>query len=163
MRNIIIIIIFCLGAISTFGQDTDSTISNSETQFSDSIAKFNLLQKEFKESRDEYNNGVQFFELKNFSDAINSFDKAISIDSTFIAAYYNRGICYLELSKHDNAVSDFTKTFLLDSTHILSLFKRADMYRRLNKNSLANSDYKKVLELDENNYKAYYLKGIAFI
>ena len=59
MRNTIIIIIFCLGSNPAFAQDTDSTKGNNETQFSDSIAKFNLLQKEFKESRDEYNDGIQ--------------------------------------------------------------------------------------------------------
>ena len=137
MKKYTILFIFCFG-FSYFGiaQDNDSLLVDSilnsqETNFQDSIANINLAQKQLKLSRDAYNEGIQFFELNNFLDAINSFNQAIGIDSLFVAAYFNRGVCFSALSDYDKAITDFTYTFQLDSTNILTLFKRAEIYRKL--------------------------------
>ena len=111
MKEHIIFFIFCLATLFCFSQDVDSTLINSETNFSDSIAKYNQQQKLLKLSRDAYNKGIQFFELNNFSDAINSFNEAIEMDSSFVAAYFNRGVCYSQISDYDKAISDFSLTF----------------------------------------------------
>ena len=117
MKKYIILFIFCFG-FSYFGiaQDNDSLLVDSilnsqETKFSDSIANYNLLQKNLKLSRDAYNKGIESFELNNFTEAIHSFSKAISMDSSFLAAYFNRGICYSQISDYDNAIADFSLTF----------------------------------------------------
>ena len=124
MKKRIIFFISCLGILHfCFSQDIDSILINSETNFSDSIAKYNQQQKLLKLSHDAYNKGIQFFELNNFPDAINSFNEAIGMDSSFVAAYFNRGVCYSQILDYDKSISDFSLTFSLDSTHVLSLFK----------------------------------------
>ena len=131
MRKFDILFIFCL--ISTlvgFAQNIDSIFNNTETEFGDSIANYNLKQKHLKLSRDAYNNGIQYFELTNFTDAIKSFSEAISMDSLFISAYYNRGISFLEITEYDRAIKDFSTTLTLDSTNLLALFKRAKSFRK---------------------------------
>ena len=129
MKKHSFLFIFCLVLANfSIAQNTDSlpfdsTLNNQETNFQDSIANINLAQKQLKLSRDAYNEGIQFFELNNFSDAINSFNQAIGIDSLFVAAYFNRGVCFSALSDYDKAITDFTHTFQLDSTNFLVLFK----------------------------------------
>ena len=71
--------------------------NNQEAQFSDSIANYNLQQKNLKLSRDAYNKGIESFELNNFTEAIHSFSEAIGMDSFFVAAYFNRGVCYSQI------------------------------------------------------------------
>ena len=103
MKKRIIFFISCLGILPfCFSQDIDSILINSETNFSDSIAKYNQQQKLLKLSHDAYNKGIQFFELNNFSDAINSFNEAIGMDSSFVPAYFNRGVCYSQISDYEN-------------------------------------------------------------
>ena len=80
MKKRVIFFISCLGILPfCFSQDIDSILINSETNFSDSIAKYNQQQKLLKLSHDAYNKGIQFFELNNFPDAINSFNEAIGM------------------------------------------------------------------------------------
>ena len=63
--------------------------------------------------------------LKEYSEAIADYDKAIELDPNFALAYYNRGITYRELGKEEEAKEDFKKAQELDPTLIFQETKKA--------------------------------------
>ena len=66
---------------SAESQNLDSTKVNSlEQQFSDSIALINEQNKDLKESRDAYNEGLILLKNEYYIEAIPLFNKAISIE-----------------------------------------------------------------------------------
>ena len=48
----------------------------------------------------EYKLGLEFFDTKNYSDAINQFTKAIELKTDYVDAYVKRGDAYEALTKH---------------------------------------------------------------
>ena len=64
------------------------------------------------------NRGNAKAELKEYSEAIADYDKAIELDPKLAPAYYNRGITYRELGKEEEAKKDFKKAQELDPTLI---------------------------------------------
>jgi tetratricopeptide (TPR) repeat protein len=54
--------------------------------------------------------GLMYYEINQFEDAMNDFDKALSIDSTYISTYYYKARIKSIVNKDfDGAISDFTK------------------------------------------------------
>ena len=56
----------------------------------------------------------QFAKLSEFSKAISSYEKAITIQSDFIEAYYNLGNLYHQMGELDKAVRHYKKVVTLD-------------------------------------------------
>ena len=144
---------------SAESQNLDSTKVNSlEQQFSDSIALINEQNKDLKESRDAYNEGLILLKNEYYIEAIPLFNKAISIDSIFFQAYLSRAKCY-EILDNNLAISDYLKTFELDSTNLLALYAVASLYLKTNK-SLAEEMYKTIYALNLYEYEALNQLGI---
>ena len=66
----------------------DSTLTNSEQLFTDSINALNNQNQQLTGSRNAYNQGLEFVKNEEFEQAIISFTDAINIDSTFSSAYF---------------------------------------------------------------------------
>ena len=80
----------------------DSSALLLEERFQDSIHLLNLKNKKLKQSRDAYNEGVSYFTNLKYLESINSFTRAISIDTMFYEAYFNRAKAYMQLKQIDN-------------------------------------------------------------
>src|SRR6266513_3843935 len=73
-----------------------------------------LLAKEKGESgMSEYTKGNQFFEAKQYEQAVAEFAKAIEANSKQPAFYENRGFAYIALEKGREAAADFSKAIEL--------------------------------------------------
>src|SRR5438874_8347822 len=69
-----------------------------------------LLAKEKGESgMSEYTKGNQFFEAKQYEQAVAEFAKAIEANSKQPAFYENRGFAYIALEKGKKEAADFSK------------------------------------------------------
>ncbi len=54
--------------------------------------------------------GLSFFRLDLFQDAIASFDKALALDSNYASAHYYKGKALAKLKKWDDAIESFKRT-----------------------------------------------------
>ena len=60
------------------------------------------------------NRGNAKDELKQYSEAIADYDKAIELDPNFAAAYTNRGTAKAQLKQYSEAIADYDKAIELD-------------------------------------------------
>ena len=154
------ILFFTLISISIlFSQNTnnemiDTTLSQFEINFQDSINMLNKQNQKITDSRSSYNKGLEFLNNNNISDAILEFNKAIEIDSMFISAYISRGKCF-ELEKHDLAISDYRKAYLLDASNLDLLYKIGEIQALTDKNR-AIQTYDSILDISTNAFRAHY-------
>ena len=98
-RDLFLIFVLIIGFQCVFSQISDSimldtTLTDSEINFKDSINLLNEHNNMLIASRNAYNDGLVFFENLDIEQAINSFSNAITIDSTFSDAYFYRAQCY---------------------------------------------------------------------
>ncbi|HVS93771.1 MAG TPA: tetratricopeptide repeat protein [Mucilaginibacter sp.] len=85
--------------------------------YSDAIPYFEK-QAELKPGDAEvfFDLGFVFDELKNYSKAIEYYDKAIVINNEYHKAFVNRGNCKIELGLKDEACNDFKRALELGGT-----------------------------------------------
>jgi len=110
--------------------------------------------------------GKEFFEQKNYSEAINQFTNAINNNGKNIAAYYFRGISlfnqYIILQKKtrelDSAISDFNKVILFNKNHMEAHYYLAKCYSckwEKTYNQTEKNEYKRLALHEFNKVKSY--------
>ncbi|MBT5273876.1 MAG: hypothetical protein HOL74_03535, partial [Flavobacteriales bacterium] len=136
----------------------DSTLTNSERLFTDSINVLNNQNQQLSGSRNAYNQGLEFVKNEEFEQAIISFTNAINIDSSFSSAYLERAKCYSG-TNNELAINDYNSAFALDSLNYEPLYRIAKI-QSVSDRKLALSTYDSIIKLDSQQYKAYYEIGV---
>ena len=78
------------------------------------VTVVSLLDKDWQEISEKYNNeGLELYDLGEYEEAIELYDKAINLEDKGIrdigVCYYNRGMAYFKLENYEKAIGDFTK------------------------------------------------------
>ena len=106
--------------------------------------------------------GGAFAEKKEYTLALEDYDKAIQADPSLARLYYHRGVCWYGYAKKGewydedkliNALADYTKVIELDPAYRAAHINRAAINKMMGKYDLALDDYNKVLELTPNDEK----------
>lgn len=79
--------------------------------------------------------------------AIETYTKAIEVDSLYGQPYFNRGSIYADHRDLDKALADFNKGLELDPTNPLGYSNRAQVYIELEKLDEASKDIKSLLNM----------------
>jgi tetratricopeptide (TPR) repeat protein len=74
--------------------------------------------------------GKALVNRKEYAQAIESFSRAIEIDSKYAAAYHGRGVAYLNLGQHERALPDLSEAVRLDPSDARVLYHRGVAYFR---------------------------------
>ena len=96
----------------------------------------------------------------NDRDAVQYFQKAISIDLSRSDAYFEQGISYGQLGNFDKAVALVNKAIEMEPQNGLYLYGRGRIYLLDGKKDRAMKDIRKAAELDDEDAQAY-LKYLA--
>ena len=64
-----------------------------------------------------YNRGMTHLNSERYSEAITTFQNAITLDSDFVTAHYNLGLAYLKMEAYRRAIPSLEKTVTLDPNH----------------------------------------------
>ena len=109
-----------------------------------------------------FNSGVTFYNQKEFSKAIQAYQKVIELDPTYVEAYNNLGIIYQMMGDVDRAFGAYQKSTEINPRYekgynnlgILLLFKGRD--------EEALEAFQKALAINPNNIESHINLGILF-
>lgn len=91
------------------------------------------------EAKLQYNQGVDFYKVKQYDMAMASFRQAIEIDPNYTDAYYNLGIILEYLNQNSEALDVFKQIIVRNPNDYESVFKAADLSARLGQTAKAKS------------------------
>src|SRR5690606_5950466 len=123
------------GAVLAFGQmgyaqgGQEVELTPREQAYRDSITALNETNAAIAQSQEAYNNGISFFEKKQYSEAIKEFAKSVSADPNFTAAYYNKAVAENEAGKYDDAVKTLNALIEKDPGYTKAYFQRGRAYQ----------------------------------
>ncbi len=116
------------------------------------------LENTAKEYPDNY---IIFYKLgwvyakeKNFTKAIENFNKALELKPDQAGIHNNLGNIYFLLNKKEKAILHYKKAIEIDPKHIDAHFNLGYLYYTEGRLKQASKEFKKVLELDPRHYKA---------
>ena len=110
-----------------------------------------------------FEQGYRYMELDEFQNAINEFDKYISINPEYYASRHLRGLCKYALGQYEEAIKDFDKAIEIDPEEYSKCwyFRGACKYA-LGQYEEAIKDFDKALKLvDPEDYDSLHLRGIC--
>ncbi|ESP04789.1 hypothetical protein LOTGIDRAFT_109285, partial [Lottia gigantea] len=109
-------------------------------------------------SEAHYLSGVCHEELKSYSDAVESFNAAIKIDSKFAAAFYQRGLARMKLRQY-KGVQDFNRALAINPKIFQAFLSRACYYGMKKNYTKAILNCNEALKLQPNSVRAYLYRG----
>ena len=92
--------------------------------------------------------------LKNYNEAINSFNKAISLNPKFPEAYNNLGNIKKLTNQTEEAIKNYKKAISIKNDNITARFNLAVLFKEDRKYLESKDVYEKILEVDNNNLTA---------
>jgi len=116
--------------------------------------------------KNNFNNGLANYKLKNYKQSLIDFDKAINADSNYAEAYYQRGLVKEKLQMNcKEAYTDYTKAICLGINKAEVYCARAfsmncDAYIDSKYNKYIFDDIEKALYLDSTYAGAYATRAI---
>ncbi|MBN1047037.1 tetratricopeptide repeat protein [Clostridium botulinum] len=111
----------------------------------------------------EYKNkGNEFFSKKDYDNAIEYYNRAISLDSSYLHAYYNKGLAYANKKDYDNAIKLFSKAIEIDDKFDATYNAKGVMYYILKEYSNAIENYTAAIDINPNFIFAYNNRANAY-
>jgi tetratricopeptide (TPR) repeat protein len=110
-----------------------------------------------------FNLGIESIDKKDYKKAIESLDKAISLNPQNPDSYYWRGSAYGNLNQYEKAIIDYTKSVSLNPQDALVYSSRGYAYTELKQHEKAINDYTQAIKLEPNEAIFYYLRGTSYL
>ena len=107
--------------------------------------------------------GTCLYSMGKKEEALELYNKSISLDNNYFLAYYNKGICLSNLNLKEEAIIMYDKTISINNNFIDAYFQKGYCLYNIKKYEQALEVMDKVLELDPNYYQAYYEKGFCLL
>lgn len=91
--------------------------------------------------------GQQFYENKNYENAIADFTRAMTYNPPYVQlAYGNRGNCYYMKEDDGTAIEDYTRAIEIDDQYVAAYAARGLLYEKAGKIKKARADFEQALE-----------------
>ena len=119
-----------------------------------------IIEKEANE-KNYFKRGTIYKKLKNYSKAIEDYDKVIKLNSNDAGYYNGRGSAKYSLGEYKESVEDYNKAIKLNPNKVSYYNKRGNGKYKLGEYKESIEDYNKAIELNSNNATFYGNRGSA--
>jgi tetratricopeptide (TPR) repeat protein len=106
--------------------------------------------------------GMDFYNHKDFTGAIEKFTKAIEADPANARAYLQRSQAYLATDETDKALSDLTQAINLDPENADAYILRSSVYFLKKEYGKVIDDCDRALELTPKEHSVFFIRGAAY-
>jgi len=113
-------------------------------------------------AKDHFETGLEFYEIKNYEQALVSYEKAIELDDNYSAPWNGKGDIYDNLAKYDNALSCYDKAIQINEMSVDAWNGKGNVYRLIGDYTYALECFNKALEFDSYNTTSWNGKGNIF-
>lgn len=96
-----------------------------------------------------YNEAIDHYRAKNFSEALNLYSKAIEEDPEYIKAYQNRANLYMQMEDYKSAIADYNSVLRLDPEIAKAWLYKGVAELKMTEDRKALKSFRKALKLDE--------------
>ena len=117
-----------------------------------------IIEKEANE-KNYFKRGTIYKKLKNYSKAIEDYDKVIKLNSNDAGYYNGRGSAKYSLGEYKESVEDYNKAIKLNPNKVSYYNKRGNGKYKLGEYKESIEDYNKAIELSPNNASYYNGRG----
>jgi tetratricopeptide (TPR) repeat protein len=109
-----------------------------------------------------FNSGVTFYNQKNFSKAIQAYQKVIELDPTYVEAYNNLGIIYQMIGDVDRASAAYQKSTEINPKYEKGYNNLGILLLLRGRYEEASEAFQKALAINANNIESHIYLGILF-
>ncbi|MEW6375390.1 MAG: tetratricopeptide repeat protein, partial [Thermodesulfobacteriota bacterium] len=109
-----------------------------------------------------FNSGVQFYNQREFSKAIQAYQKVVELDTTYIEAYNNLGIIYQEMGDLESAFKAFQKSIEINPRYEKAFNNLGIVFYTSGRHEEAVVAFQKALTINPNNIESHINLGILF-
>lgn len=103
--------------------------------------------------------GNNFLIKGNKQKAVESYQKALTIEPNAYAANFNLGVSYAELGDNEKAIECYQKALIIETGDFEAYFNMGIAYDNLNNKEKAIECYEKAIDIKPDFYQAYYNMG----
>jgi Tfp pilus assembly protein PilF len=109
-----------------------------------------------------FNSGVLFFNRREFSKAIQAYQKAIELDPTYVEAYNNLGITYQMIGESDKAFEVYERATKINPKYEKGYNNLGTLLLLKDRYEEALDAFQKALGINSNNIESHVNLGILF-
>lgn len=117
---------------------------------------------DIESARKYFDAGKNYFNNKEYDEAIAEFNKAIESDPKNAETYYWRGNAYKQKGELNKAIADYTEVIKLDPQNFYAYLYRGTMYKQKREHDKAIADYTEAISLNPRNHSAYCNRGCVY-
>lgn len=134
-----------------------------EDDVSGAMAKLEeAAKKNINKAKDAHDLGIAYMDRKMFDKAIESFNKALTIDPNYLSAYTSLGACYQNKERYDLAIKAYEKALTLNPKSAKIYNTIGLIYDKLDKPETAVTAYRKAVALDPTYANSHYMLGQVY-
>ena len=118
--------------------------------------------EESNEAQTWLDRGLQYEKSNKNQDALDAFNKAISLNSNFFWAWNNKGVILIKLGRYQETLEASEKAISINPNIIDGWFCKGTALQNLNRNQEALEASEKDISINPNHSYAWNNKGVAF-
>ena len=111
---------------------------------------------------DHFNSGVHFFNQREFSKAIQAYQKVIELDPSYVEAYNNLGVTYQIIGEIDRAFEVYERATKIDPRYEKGFNNLGTLFLLKDRYEEALDAFQKALAINSNNIESHINLGILF-
>ncbi|GAB4358230.1 MAG: hypothetical protein Fur0042_27690 [Cyanophyceae cyanobacterium] len=112
-------------------------------------------------AQSHYERGLERIRNGQYASAIEEFNRAVVLDTTFAEAFHDRGNAYAALGNTLAATADYNTAIRLDPAYVNAYYNRGNLYLNEERYFDAIADYDRVLKLRPDDAEATHNRALA--
>lgn len=116
---------------------------------------FKDLLISLKTKKDWLDEGIAFYALKRYDDALAAFEQALHLDSCYVEAYQEKGTTLHNLERYEEALAAFEEAIHLDEQRLVPYVLKGHTLNALRRYEEALNLFEGIIQRDHNQVAAY--------